>query len=63
MARVDWAVDQALAHGLTTIIDMHHYQEIMSAPEAHRSRFLALWRQIAAHYADRPRQPLFRAAQ
>jgi endoglucanase len=54
MARVDWAVDQALSHGLTTIIDMHHYEEIMAAPEAHRSRFLALWRQIATHYAGAP---------
>lgn len=53
-ARVDWAVEQALAQGLTTIINIHHYDELMREPSAQRERFLALWRQIAEHYRDYP---------
>jgi endoglucanase len=59
MARVDWAVNQSLGHGLTTIINVHHYEEIMNAPEAHRARLLAIWRQLAEHYTDAPAQLYF----
>jgi len=51
--RVDWAVDQALSRGLVTVINVHHYDEIMEDPAAHRERFLSLWRQIAHRYRDR----------
>ncbi|MGP4112880.1 glycoside hydrolase family 5 protein [Streptomyces sp. 4N509B] len=51
--RVDRAVDAALARGLTTIVNVHHYHELHEDPEAHAERFLALWRQIAPRYADR----------
>lgn len=57
--RVDWAIDQALRHGLTAIINVHHYDELMADPEGHRERFLALWDQIARRYADRPGTLLF----
>ena len=51
-ARVDWAVEQALSNDLVAIVNMHHYKEFHSAPEAHRKRLLALWKQIAEHYKD-----------
>ncbi|HEV3343463.1 MAG TPA: cellulase family glycosylhydrolase, partial [Pirellulales bacterium] len=35
-ARIDWAVDQALRRGLKTIINVHHYDEIMKEPDQHR---------------------------
>lgn len=54
MARVERAVDAALAQGLKVVLNIHHYEEIMREPEAHRERFLALWRQIAEHFADQP---------
>nr|QQK84797.1 endoglucanase [uncultured bacterium] len=57
--RVDWAIDQALLHGLTVIINVHHYDELMTNPEEHRERFLALWDQIARRYAARPATLLF----
>jgi endoglucanase len=57
--RVDWAIDQALRHGLVVVINIHHYDELMSDPEGHRPRFLALWEQIARRYADRPPTLLF----
>lgn len=28
LARVDWAVEQALSHDLNIIIDLHHYDEL-----------------------------------
>jgi endoglucanase len=57
--RVDWAIDQALARKLSIIVDLHHYEEIHQHPEAHRTRFLALWRQIADRYASRPPEVAF----
>lgn len=58
-ARIDWVVEQALANDLAVILDLHHYEEIMPAPEEHRERFLALWRQVAAHYQGAPDSVLF----
>jgi endoglucanase len=58
-ARVDWAVDQALGNGLAVIVDFHHYLELMKAPDEHRARFLAIWKQIADRYAGRPASVAF----
>ena len=52
--RVDWALDQAQKLGLNVILDLHHYNELMEAPEAHTARFVALWQQIADRYVSRP---------
>ena len=52
--RVDWAIDQALEQGLVVIVNVHHYEELMNDPGSHKERFLALWRQIAERYHDRP---------
>lgn len=57
--RVDWAIDQALQQELVVVINIHHYDELMSDPEGHRERFLALWEQIARRYADWPPTLLF----
>ncbi len=54
LARVDWAVGQAMDHRLRAVVNMHHYEEIMKEPDAHCERFLALWSQIAEHYRDYP---------
>ncbi len=53
-ARVDWAIDQALSHGLKAVINIHHYDELMTSTQQHEPRFLALWRQIAQRYANYP---------
>jgi len=60
--RVDWAIDQALGHGLAVIVDLHHYMELMKEPEANADRFVALWSQIAARYKDRPASVAFELA-
>jgi endoglucanase len=50
---VDAAVDAALRRGLTTIVDVHHYDALQAAPDAHADRLVGLWERIAARYADR----------
>lgn len=52
--RVDWALDQALSRGLTTIINVHHFEELYQEPDAYEPRLLSLWEQIAGRYRDRP---------
>jgi endoglucanase len=54
MKRVDWAVEQALSRKLEVVLNIHHYDEMDSQPDAHRERFLAIWEQLAVHYKDRP---------
>jgi len=53
-ARVDWAITQALSRRIVPVVNMHHYNEIMDNPDAHRARFLAMWAQIAEHYKAYP---------
>jgi endoglucanase len=53
-ARVDWAVDQALANKLNIIVNVHHYNEIDADPDKHLPRLVGLWEQIASRYKDRP---------
>lgn len=52
--RVEWAVEQARENGLSLIIDLHHYQELMKDPAQHAERLVAFWRQIAEHFKDAP---------
>ncbi len=52
--RVDWAVRQALDNRLIPILNMHHYDGLMDDPEHHRTRFVALWKQIGEHYRGYP---------
>jgi endoglucanase len=54
LERVDWAVDQAALNGLAIIVDLHHYKEMMDAPDEQRPRFVGLWKQIAERYRNRP---------
>jgi endoglucanase len=59
LARVDWAVRQALQNQLAPVLNMHHYDELCKDPEGHRRRFLALWQQIAEHYRAFPPELVF----
>lgn len=53
-ARADFVVTNALAAGLAVLINIHHYAEFDRDPERETEKFIALWRQIAAHYAKFP---------
>ena len=50
MDTIRWAVNTALTNGLVTVINIHHYDEIMTDPAANKERFLAFWEQIAAEF-------------
>jgi endoglucanase len=60
-ARIDEVVGWALDAGLQTIINIHHYDEIMQRPAQEHERLLALWAQIAVHYQDYPATMIFEA--
>jgi endoglucanase len=49
--RVTWVVDQALSAGMMVVLNAHHYEEIFQDPHGQRDRFLAMWQQIATHFA------------
>jgi endoglucanase len=49
---VDWVVSQALVRDLNVVVNLHHYHELNDASGGHQPRFLALWAQIAEHYAS-----------
>lgn len=59
LARVDWAVSQSLKNGLAAIINVHHYDEMATDPAAHKARWLGLWKQLAVHYKDQPKDLYF----
>jgi endoglucanase len=53
-ARVDQLVDAGLKDGLAVLINIHHFDEFTTDPKAQTPKFLAVWEQIAAHYAGAP---------
>lgn len=59
MKRVQWAVDRCIERDLPVILDIHHYTELYTDPIPHKERFMALWKQIAAHFKDYPELLLF----
>ncbi len=54
LADVDRIVQAALDAGLNVMINLHHFDGIHEAPEANMPELLAVWRQIAEHYAGAP---------
>jgi endoglucanase len=59
LKRVDWAIEQALSRNLAVVINVHHYLELNKEPATQAPRLVALWKQIAARYHDRPRTLFF----
>ena len=53
-AKADFLVTNALARGLSVIVNIHHFDEFTTDPAGQTPKFLALWKQIAAHYANAP---------
>ncbi|AKI98197.1 endoglucanase [Kosmotoga pacifica] len=52
--RVDHLINLALFKGLTVIINIHHYEELMNDPNRQKERFLCIWKQLAEHYKNYP---------
>ncbi|MBE3144203.1 MAG: glycoside hydrolase family 5 protein [Planctomycetes bacterium] len=61
LARVDWAIKNALSRNLVLIINMHNYYDLFTDPNNHKDRYLAIWQQIAERYKDYPNTLLFEA--
>jgi endoglucanase len=53
-ARADELVNAGLHEGLAVMINIHHFDDFTSDPKGQTVRFLAIWRQIAEHYAQAP---------
>ena len=58
-ARVDYVVTNTLANGMAMMINIHHFDELDQDPAGTTGEFLAIWRQLAAHYRDYPPQLAF----
>jgi endoglucanase len=58
-AVLDWAVNAAQAQDLAVILDLHDFQPLGQDPAGNKEKFLAFWRQIAAHYQNAPATVLF----
>lgn len=52
--KADFLVTNALRRGLSVIVNIHHFDEFTTDPAANTEKFLALWKQVAAHYAKSP---------
>lgn len=53
-ARADELVFAGLREGLSVIINIHHFDQFTTDPKHETARFLAIWRQLSAHYARAP---------
>ncbi len=54
LARVDAVIRMGLDRGLTVILDLHHFEDLMRAPDRHADSFAGIWAVLAAHYAGWP---------
>ncbi len=60
MKRVKQVVGGARAAGLNVILNSHHFEEIHSDPsDANIAKLAGMWTQIAASFADEPREHLW----
>jgi len=62
LVRLDRAVDTILSNGLAVEIDLHpsdEYKKQLRSGDSQVDRFIALWRKLAAHYANRDPERVF----
>jgi endoglucanase len=55
MKRVQYIVGLARTSGLNVIIDSHNYEALHADPSANVERIAGIWKQVAAAFADQPR--------
>lgn len=51
LARVEQVIGQAQDRGLTVILDLHHFDELMDDPDTYTPAFVAIWTELAQHFA------------
>jgi len=59
MERVKEVVGQAQAHGMGVIIDVHHFEDMITNPVGQKDRFLSIWNQIATVFRYAPANVYF----
>jgi endoglucanase len=59
LQRLDWIVENALAAGLSLILDEHDFNACADNVDICRKRLSAFWRQVAPRYKDAPPTVLF----
>lgn len=59
LGRVTEVAETALARGLKVQLNLHHFDALNTAPDRERARFLAIWSQIADHFAGAPDSLIF----
>jgi len=59
LARVDWAIDQALSRGLVVVLDNHHDVGMEKRPDENMARLVAVWTQLAQRYRSYPERLYF----
>lgn len=59
LSRIYEVLGWALDANLNVILNVHHYEEMMSNPEDEFEQLMVLWEQIAAAFADYPDSVLF----
>ena len=59
MNRITEVVDEALAADLNVILDSHNFLAVHSDPAGSTAKLADVWRQIAAHFATRPKHRLW----
>ncbi|MBQ1203305.1 MAG: glycoside hydrolase family 5 protein [Loktanella sp.] len=52
LARVEQVIGQAQERGMTVILDLHHFDELMDDPDRYAPVFVAIWSELARHFAD-----------
>ncbi len=50
--KTDFLVTNANRHGLSVILDWHHFDVLSTARDSNTNEFYAIWRQVAQHYAN-----------
>lgn len=59
---LDWTLRQALTNKLMAIVDFHEHSAMEKDPIGLKPKFLAMWKQIAEHCRNYPKEVLFEIA-
>ncbi|WP_413719663.1 glycoside hydrolase family 5 protein [Silicimonas sp. MF1-12-2] len=59
LARVDEVIGWAREEELRIILDLHHFEELMKAPDTNADAFLDIWQELSEHYRDAPPDLIF----
>jgi len=57
--KLDWVIMQSLKNKLMAIVDFHEHNTMEKDPLGNKAKFLAMWKQIAQHCRNYPKEVLF----